>query len=68
MVLNETSVQLESYHGEKEVMIKTFFLVVQVAHLLIAGQVRAVCVYNYKKIKEIYHSLIFQSIQKENLV
>jgi len=32
---------MEEYHGEKEPLIRTFYLIVQVSHLLVAGQVKA---------------------------
>ena len=32
---------MEDYHGEKEILIRTFYLIVQVSHLLVAGQVKA---------------------------
>ena len=40
-VLNHTSGMMEDYHGEKEILIRTFYLIVQVSHLLVAGQVKA---------------------------
>ena len=40
-MLNHTSGMMEDYHGIKEVLIRTFYLIVQVSHLLVAGQVKA---------------------------
>ena len=40
-VLNQTSGLMENYHGPKEMLIRTFYLVVQVSHLLVAGQIKA---------------------------
>ncbi len=40
-VLNHTSGLMEEYHGDKETLIRTFYLIVQVSHLLVAGQVKA---------------------------
>ena len=39
-VLNQTSSVIEGYRGDKENLIRTFYLVIQVSHLLMAGQVR----------------------------
>ena len=38
-VLNQTSSVIEGYHGDKENLIRTFYLIIQVSHLLMAGQV-----------------------------
>ena len=38
-VLGECDRQLNSYSGEKAQLLRTFFLVAQVVHLLMAGQV-----------------------------
>ena len=40
-MLNQTSGLMEDYHGPKEPLVRTFYLVVQVSHLLVAGQVKA---------------------------
>ncbi len=40
-VLNHTSGLMENYHGDKETLIRTLYLIVQVSHLLVAGQVKA---------------------------
>ena len=39
-MLNQTSSVMDGYHGDKENLIRTFYLVIQVSHLLMAGQVR----------------------------
>ncbi len=40
-MLNQASGLMENYHGHKELLIRTFYLVVQVSHLLVAGQIKA---------------------------
>ncbi len=47
-VLNVTSSLKDSYHGNNKGIINAFYQIVQVAHLLIAGQVRFVqCTLQY---------------------
>ena len=62
-MLSQTSSVIEGYRGDKENLIRTFYLVIQVSHLLMAGQVRiraVVSEYHSVRIKNILAELVYR--------
>ena len=66
-VLNQTSSVIEGYHGDKENLIRTFYLVIQVSHLLMAGQVR-IRMQPIKIVAVLLHTFPLKNLRMQNFL